>query len=170
KRLSEVLGADKLIRHIEAFDNSHLSGKNPVGVAVCFIDGEKYKNHYRRFKIKSAQPRKGADDFLMMQEIVARRLEQIKDLPKDNRPDLFLIDGGPVQLAFAQKAIAAGGLDIKVIALAEREEEIFIPGQKRGIKLPQNDPARLLLMQIRDEAHRFAVTYNRLLRSKTLLN
>lgn len=169
KRLSEILESQKIIRHIEAFDNSHMYGKHPVGAMVCFVDGEKYKAHYRRFKIQGALPEKGADDFAMMNEIVKRRLAQIKNLPNDNRPDLFLIDGGPVQLDFALKAIKESGLDINVISLAKREEEIFVPGKKQSIKLEQSDPARLLLMEIRDEVHRFAITYNRLLRSKALL-
>ncbi|MDR0953067.1 MAG: excinuclease ABC subunit UvrC [Elusimicrobiota bacterium] len=169
KRLSEVLGSDKIIRHIEAFDNSHLAGKHPVGAMVCFEDGEKYKAHYRRFKIQSALPENGADDFMMMREIVGRRLAQVAKLPKANKPDLFLIDGGKVQLDFAMQAIKAAGEDIKVISLAKREEEIFAPGKKDSIKLDKADPAIRLLMEIRDEVHRFAITYNRLLRSKSLL-
>jgi excinuclease ABC subunit C len=169
KRLSEVLNSDKLIRHVEAFDNSHLYGKHPVGGVVCFIDGEKYKAHYRRFKIQSVLPDKGADDFAMMNEIVKRRLEQLKALSKDKQPDLFLIDGGPLQLDFALRAVKESGLDIKVISLAKREEEIFVPGRKQSVKLDKADPAVRLLMEIRDEVHRFAITYNRLLRSKELL-
>ena len=169
KALSELLGSEKIIRHIEAFDNSHLYGKHPVGAMVCFIDGDKYKAHYRRFKIKSSPPKKGADDFAMMNEIVTRRLAQTANLPKENRPDLFLIDGGKVQLDFALRAVQTSGQDIKVIALAEREEDIYVPGAKKGIKLDKSHPALRLLMEIRDEAHRFAITYNRLLRSKSLL-
>lgn len=170
KRLSEILGSDKIIRHIEAFDNSHLFGKQPVGAMVCFVDGEKYKAHYRRFKIKSEQPARGADDFMMMREIVGRRMAQIAQLPKGNRPDLLLIDGGKGQLKFAMEALSASGLaDIKVIALAEREEEIFVPGSSRSIVLDKSDPALQLIMEIRDEVHRFAITYHRLLRGKKLL-
>lgn len=169
KRLSEVLGSPKIIRHIEAFDNSHLFGKQAVGAMVCFVDGEKYKAHYRRFKIKSELPETGGDDFLMMRECVLRRLEQIKKLPLENRPDLFLIDGGKGQLSFAMQSIAQSGLDIKVISLAEREEEIFIPNQSKSIKLDKSDPALKLIMEIRDEVHRFAITYHRLLRDKALL-
>lgn len=170
KALSALLGSQKIIRHIEAFDNSHLYGKHPVGAMVCFVDGDKYKAHYRRFKIRTPAPAKGADDFAMMREIVSRRLAQTAQLPPENRPDLFVIDGGPMQLDFALKALnACGQQDIKVISLAKREEEIFIPGRKESVKLEKNNPALLLLMQIRDEVHRFAITYNRLLRSKSLL-
>ena len=169
RRLSEILGSEKIIRHIEAFDNSHLFGKQAVGGMVCFIDGEKYKAHYRRFKIKSELPQTGGDDFLMMKESVLRRIEQIKQLPPENRPDLFLIDGGKGQLAFAMQAIEQAGLDIKVISLAKREEEIFVPHQPKSILLDKSDPALRLIMEIRDEVHRFAITYHRLLRNKALL-
>lgn len=169
KRLAEILGGAKIIRHIEAFDNSHLYGKHPVGGMVCFIDGEKYKSHYRRFKIQGLQPAAGADDLMMMREIISRRLHQIRKLPKDSRPDLFLIDGGPAQLASALQAVEASGLDIKLIALAKREEEVYIAGNKTPLRLDKADPALRLLMEIRDEVHRFAITYNRLLRRKALL-
>jgi excinuclease ABC subunit C len=168
KRLSEILGSKKIIRHIEAFDNSHFYGRNPVGGMVCFIDGEKHKQHYRRFKIKTPQPEKGADDFLMMKEVVGRRIEQLKNLPKENRPDLFLIDGGLLQLDFSRKAVLEAGFDIEVISLAKRNEEIFTAHSKHSIKLDKTDPALLLLMRIRDEVHRFAITYNRLLRKKEI--
>jgi excinuclease ABC subunit C len=168
KRLSEVLGSKKIIRHIEAFDNSHLYGKNPVGGIVCFIDGEKHKAHYRRLKIKMPQPKKGADDFLMMEEIVGRRIKQLKNIPKENMPDLFLIDGGPMQLEFARKAALKAGCDIEIISLAKRNEEIFTAQSKDSIRLDKSDPALLLLMRIRDEAHRFAIAYNRLLRKKEI--
>jgi excinuclease ABC subunit C len=169
KRLSELLGSPAIIRHIEAFDNSHLYGKHPVGAMVCFTDGDKYKAHYRRFKIRSAAPAKGADDFAMIKEIVARRLAQVAQLPKENRPDLFLIDGGRTQLNFALKAVEDAGQDIRVISLAKREEEVFVPGSKESLRLQKDDPALRLLMEIRDEVHRFAISYNRLLRSKSLL-
>ena len=136
---------------------------------VCFVDGEKYKAHYRRFKIKSELPETGGDDFLMMKESVLRRIEQVKQLPAENRPDLFLIDGGKGQLSFAMQAIAQAGLEIKVISLAKREEEIFVPHQSESIKLDKSDPALRLIMEIRDEVHRFAITYHRLLRNKALL-
>ncbi len=169
KRLSEILGSSKIIRHIEAFDNSHLQGHQAVGAMVCFIDAQKYKAHYRRFKIKTPMPQRGADDFAMMREIVSRRLSQIKLLAPKRRPDLFVIDGGKGQLAFALEAIEASGLDIKVISLAKREEEFFVPNRQSSVKLDKSDAALRLLMEIRDEVHRFAITYHRLLRGKALL-
>lgn len=170
QRLSEILGSRKPIRHIEAFDNSHLQGKQAVGGMVCFVDGQKYKAHYRRFKIKSALPETGGDDFLMMKECVMRRLKQLEKTPKQNHPDLFLIDGGKGQLHFALEAIKQRGFDIQVISLAKREEEIFTPNSSKSIKLEKSDPALRLIMEIRDEVHRFAITYHRLLRNKALLN
>ena len=168
KRLSNILGSEKIIRHIEAFDNSHLYGKEPVGGMVCFVDGEKYKAHYRRFKIRSPLPQTGGDDFLMMRECVGVRIKQILNLPLEQRPDLFLIDGGKGQLSFAMQAVKQAGLEIKVISLAKREEEIFVPGREDSIKLEKSDPALRLIMEIRDEVHRFAITYHRLLRNKKL--
>ncbi len=168
KRLSEILGSQKIIRHIEAFDNSHLYGKEAVGGMVCFVDGEKHKAHYRRFKIKSPLPPTGGDDFLMMRECVGVRIKQILNLPQADRPDLFLIDGGKGQLSFALQAVKEAGLDINIISLAKREEEIFIPNSPESIKLDKADPALQLIMEIRDEVHRFAITYHRLLRNKKL--
>ncbi len=167
-RLARVLGMSTPPVHIEAFDNSHLSGRDAVGCMVCFVDGKKHTKHYRRFKIQSALPDGGADDYLMMNEIVYRRLRQIKKNPSD-KPDLMLIDGGKGQLAAAEAAAARAEVKINFISLAEREEEIFVPGRSESIRLERSDPALKLLMEIRDEVHRFAITYHKLLRSKSLL-
>ncbi len=168
KELTRVLKSPVLINHIEAFDNSHLFGKEAVGAMVCFIDGEKYKAHYRRFKIKAQMKATGADDFLMMKECVLRRLNQLKNLAPEKRPQLFLIDGGKGQLNFAAQAIKEAGLDIQIISLAKKEEEIFLPNRSNSLRLPKNSPALRLLQEIRDEVHRFVITYHRLLRNKAL--
>ena len=168
KELTRVLKSPVLINHIEAFDNSHLFGKEPVGAMVCFIDGEKYKAHYRRFKIKAQMKDTGADDFLMMKECVLRRLNQLKNLAPEKRPQLFLIDGGKGQLNFAAQAIKEAGFNIQVISLAKKEEEIFFPNRSNSLRLPKNSPALRLLQEIRDEVHRFVITYHRLLRNKAL--
>ena len=168
KELTRVLKSPVLINHIEAFDNSHLFGKEAVGAMVCFVDGEKYKAHYRRFKIKSQMKDTGADDFLMMKECVLRRLNQLKNLPPEKRPQLFLIDGGKGQLNFAAQAIKEAGFNIQVISLAKKEEEIFFPNRSNSLRLPKNSPALRLLQEIRDEVHRFVITYHRLLRNKAL--
>ncbi|MDD4003841.1 MAG: excinuclease ABC subunit UvrC [Elusimicrobiaceae bacterium] len=167
-RLAETLGLKRPPVHIEAFDNSHLFGEQAVGSMVCFTGGEKNRPHYRRFRIKSALPERGGDDFLMMREIVTRRLAALAKTGEPP-PDLLLIDGGPGQLAAAAKAVAASRLRVALVALAKREEELFVPGRGKSIRLDRSDPALRLLMEIRDEAHRFAITYHRRLRDKKLL-
>ena len=169
KRLAEVIGLRKLPAHIEAFDNSHLFGREAVGCMVCYINGEKNHEHYRRFKIRSKLPEKGWSDFTMMQESVYRRLRQIKRDPNQT-PDLILLDGGKSQITAALNAFDRAGIFIPFIALAETHEGIYLPGAAESIKLPIGDPALNLLMEIRDEVHRFAITYHRKLRSKAELH
>lgn len=167
-RLAEVLALPKPPLHIEAFDNSHLFGKHAVGCMVCFINGKKHTAHYRRFRIQTPQALTGGDDFAMMEEIIYRRLRALKKTPQD-KPDLMLVDGGKGQLQAALGASARAGVKMTFAALAEREEEIFIPGQKDSIRLKLGDPALNLLVEIRNEVHRFALAYHTLLRSKNLL-
>ncbi len=168
KRLAEVIGLKKLPAHIEAFDNSHLFGREAVGCMVCYINGEKNHEHYRRFKIRSKLPEKGGSDFTMMQESVYRRLRQIKRDPAQ-MPDLILLDGGKSQITAALNAFDRAGMFIPFIALAETHEGIYLPGAAESIKLSIGDPALNLLMEIRDEVHRFAITYHRKLRDKAVL-
>ena len=165
KRLAEVIGFKKLPAHIEAFDNSHLFGREAVGCMVCFINGEKHHEHYRRFKIRSKLPTRGGSDFAMMEESVYRRLRQLKRDPSQ-MPDLFLLDGGKSQISAALNAFERAKLFVPFISLAETHEGIYLPGSDESIKLPLGDPALNLLMEIRDEVHRFAVTYHRKLRDK----
>ena len=136
---------------------------------VCYINGEKNHEHYRRFKIRSKLPEKGGSDFTMMQESIYRRLRQIKRDPAQ-KPDLLLIDGGKSQITAALNACEKAGLYIPMISLAETHEGIYVPGQEESIKLPIGDPALNMLMEIRDEVHRFAVTYHRKLRDKATLS
>ena len=169
KRLAQVIGMHKIPSHIEAFDNSHLFGREAVGCMVCFINGEKNHEHYRRFKIRSKLPERGGSDFTMMEENVFRRLRQIKRDPAQT-PDLILLDGGKSQIHAAMNAFERAGLYIPFIALAETNEGIYLPGAAQSIKLPLGDPALNLLMEIRDEVHRFAITYHRKLRDKQTLS
>ena len=169
KRLAHIVGLTRLPAHIEAFDNSHLFGREAVGCMVCYINGEKNHEHYRRFKIRSKLPEKGGSDFTMMQESVFRRLRQIKRDPAQ-KPDLILLDGGKSQITAALNACEKAGLYIPMISLAETHEGIYVPGQEESIKLPVGDPALNMLMEIRDEVHRFAVTYHRKLRDKATLS
>lgn len=165
-RLKNVLALKRTPVHIEAFDISNISGKNPVGSMVCFMSGEKFHGHYRRFKIKTAPPAGGGDDFAMIKEIVSRRLAALKN---QSLPDLLLIDGGKGQLSSAEAAATELGIKLPIAALAKKNEEIFCRWMSRPVKLQPDDPALQLLQRIRDEAHRFAILYHRQLRTKQLL-
>ena len=168
KRLQEVLGLKKYPRRIECFDISHISGVDKVGSMTVFIDGEPSKNDYRRFKIKTVV---GNNDFECLKEVLTRRLSKLNtdEEEKFPRPDLIVIDGGKGQLTAVKTAFNTYANDIEFISLAEREEEIFIPNNSNPIVLPKSDNALKVLIRIRDEAHRFAITFNRSLRGKRTL-
>ena len=165
--LARALGLSRAPVHIEAFDTSSLFARQAVGSSVCFTAGEKNSAHYRKYKIRSKLPERGSDDYLMMNEIVARRMSQMLKAG-ERLPDLLLIDGGQGQLAAAAQALAGLKLRVPLAALAKQEEELFVPGRRESIKLPRSSPGLRLLMRIRDEAHRFGVTYHRKLRGKHL--
>jgi excinuclease ABC subunit C len=166
KELQEVLSLDKLPQHIEGFDISNISGTNAVGSMVVFENGLPSNSKYRQHNIRTV---KGIDDFAMMAEVVTRRYTR---LIKENAPlpDLVLIDGGPGQVSAAKSSLDSLGLDIPLIGLAKRFEHIITPrkGPEEVIILPKTSSALKLLMHIRDEAHRFAVTSHRRRRSATL--
>ena len=167
-QLKAILGLKKPPSHIETFDTSSLFARDAVGSSVCFINGEKNTSYYRRYKIKYSAPLKyGSNDFEMIKEIVSRRLAQIQRAKKPN-PDLFLIDGGKGQLKMALMAMKESGLKIPIIALSKEYEEIHVPG-KTPLRLELNNYALKLLQRMRDEAHRFAITYHRKLRNAELL-
>jgi len=150
-------------RRIEAFDISHLGGEDTVASMVCFIDGNAKKSKYRKYKIKGVN---GIDDFAAIREVVLRRYKRLKD-KKLSYPDLILIDGGKGQLNMAVSALRDLGLDyLLVIGLAKRLEEVFIPGNSDAQSIPKNSPGLILLRKIRDEAHRFAITYQKQRRNK----
>jgi excinuclease ABC subunit C len=168
EELQRVLRMDAPPRRIEGFDISNTMGNQSVASLVVWEDGRMKKSDYRRFKITTVQ---GANDFASMQEVVTRRYKGMEDLA---RPDLVLIDGGPGQLAFARTALQeVGHPELAVIGLAkakgEKDERVYLPGRKNPIILRANSPATHLLQRIRDEAHRFAVTFHRQLRGKTLV-
>lgn len=158
--LQKVLGLDRVPATIEAYDISTIQGTNSVGAKVHFENGQPVKSGYRRFKIKTVR---GQDDFAMMGEVVARRLGHIDD---DPLPDLMLIDGGKGQLGAAQAAAKKVGAKPTLVALAKREEEVFVAGEDAPVLFPPGSKAKLLLQRVRDEAHRFAVGYHRKLRAK----
>ena len=167
--LKDALGLKRPPAHIEAFDTSSLFGRQAVGSSVCFVNGEKHAAHYRHYKIQFKNTGSGSNDFAMIEEIVGRRLAQLKK-PGAEVPDLLLIDGGPGQLADAMKALSAAKLKIPVISLAKRLEEIYSPLHARPILLDRAHPGLRLLQALRDEAHRFGITYHRKLRGKSELS
>ena len=148
---------------IEGFDNSNIQGQYPVSSMVCFIDGKPRKNEYRKFKIKTV---KGIDDFAMIKEVVTRRYKRVikEKLPL---PDLILIDGGKGQLSSAKDALDSLGLSfVPVIGLAKKMEEVFKPEFSEAQSITKTSPGLILLKQIRDESHRFAIAFHRSLREK----
>lgn len=168
EELQRVFRLETAPRRIEGFDISNTMGNQSVASMVVWENGRMKQSDYRRFKIATVQ---GANDFASMHEVVTRRYGGMEDLA---RPDLVLIDGGLGQLASARAALQeAGHPGLAVIGLAkakgEKDERVYVPGRKNPIVLRANSPATHLLQRIRDEAHRFAVTFHRKLRSKTLV-
>ena len=150
---------------IECFDVSHLSGTSTVGSMVQFRYSKPDKSNYRRFKIRTVE---GIDDFKAMSEVVSRRYARLRDECRP-MPNLVLIDGGRGQLNAAINQLKALGIRLPVIGLAKRLEEIYVPGLAKPLRLGRKEESLKLLQQIRDEAHRFAISYNRLLRKKRML-
>jgi excinuclease ABC subunit C len=166
--LKRLLRLEKPPHRIEGFDISNIMGNQSVASLVVWEDGQAKKSDYRKFRIKTVE---GANDFASMQEAVMRRYGMAEELA---RPDLILIDGGLGQLSAALEGLKQVGQEqIPIIGLAkargEKEERIFLPGRKNPIVLRPTSPATHLVQRIRDEAHRFAVTYHRKLRGKALL-
>ena len=149
---------------IECFDISHLSGTSMVGSMVQFRDGSPDKKNYRRFKIRTVE---GIDDFASIAEVVTRRYQRLS-VEEADMPDLIVIDGGKGQLSAAQQVLMDLELKIPVIALEKREEEVYMPGVVLPRRLDPKGVALRYLQEIRDEAHRFAVAYHRLLRGKKM--
>lgn len=147
------------IHRIECYDISNTSGTNATGSLVVFTDGEKDAKWYRRFKIKPET--KGPNDFAMMHEVLQRRMKHL-EWPM---PDLIIVDGGKGQISMAKKALEKAGIERALVGLAKKEE-IIITADFRKILLPKSSHALQLVMRIRDEAHRFAITYHKKLRSK----
>jgi excinuclease ABC subunit C len=151
---------------IECFDISHISGTSMVGSMVQFRNGKADKTNYCRFKIKTVNQ---VDDFASIAEVIKRRYSRLKKEKKD-MPDLIVIDGGKGQLSSAMHELEALGLKIPTISIAKKQEEIYFPGSKFPLTLDRKEKALKYIQEIRDEAHRFAIKYNRLLRSKRSLD
>lgn len=167
KELTEILGAEKPINRIEGYDISNISGTNNVASMVVFEGGEPTKKEYRKFKIKTVE---GSNDFACMREVILRRITKLKNkVPNFSAvPDLILIDGGLGQLHSANDILMELGVNIPIISLAEKEELVFTVNSSVPIRLPKENYARRLLERVRDEAHRFAVSYHRNLRGNIL--
>ncbi len=149
---------------IECYDISHTQGTNTVASRVVFQDGQPKKSKYRKYKIKTLQ-RGEVDDFKSMKEVLTRRLKRIAQ-GQDKAPDLFIIDGGKGQLSSVMEIVEEFGLKLNVVSLAKREEEVFLPNQSEPVIFPRTSPALYLFQRIRDEAHRFAITFHKSLRAK----
>ena len=159
--LQRELGLTKVPRSMVCFDISTNHGTDTVASCVWFENGRPRRAEYRKFRIKTVE---GSDDFASMREVVGRyfrrRIDEQKALP-----DLVVVDGGRGQLSAAQQAMAEVPVDLPLVSLAKKEEEVFIPGRLESLRLPRRSPALRLLQQARDEAHRFAITFNRVRRS-----
>ncbi len=154
-------------RRIECFDNSNIQGSDPVASMVVFVDGKPRKSDYRKFKIRTVV---GPDDFASMEEIIERRYTRVIN-EGSQLPDLIVVDGGKGQLSSAVDTLRRIGLPNEpIIGLAKRLEEVFVPEESESILLPRTSSALKLLQHIRDEAHRFAITFHRSLREKRVVS
>lgn len=168
--LAEALDLPRLPRRIECYDNSNIQGTSPVASMVVFNDGRPAKKEYRRFSIKTVT---GADDFASMKEVLGRRFRRAKDAESQDEgkwttlPDLVIVDGGKGQLNAAVEALDEVGMQVPICGLAKEQEEIFLPGRSESVLLPRDSQALFLVQRLRDEAHRFAITYHRNTRRKS---
>ncbi|GFE67689.1 excinuclease ABC subunit UvrC [Chroococcus sp. FPU101] len=176
--LAEVLDLSDLPRRIEGYDISHIQGSNAVASQVVFVDGVPAKQHYRHYKIKNPQVKIGhSDDFASMAEVIRRRFRRYAEDPtilddleeNDDFPDLVMIDGGKGQLSSVVEVLQDLNLleHVKVISLAKQKEEIFLPGESESLATDAEQPGIQLLRRVRDEAHRFAITFHRQQRLKS---
>jgi excinuclease ABC subunit C len=165
--LADALGLERLPRRIECFDISNLQGTNPVASMVVFEDGKPKKSDYRRFTIKQVE---GPNDFAMMQEVIRRRFKRATadDASEDWRklPDLVIVDGGKGQLNAALEILRELEVTVPIVGLAKENEELFLPGERDPVILPRDAQSLFLVQRVRDEAHRFAITFHRQRRKK----
>jgi len=163
--LKDKLGLNKIPARIEGFDISNISGKQAVGSMVSFYNGNPDKNNYRRFRIKDFS---GIDDYKMLAQVIFRRYSR---LIKENKPlpDLLLIDGGKGHLLAASRQLKELGLKLPLVSIAKKEELVYSSNREGGFSFPNDTPALNLIRRVRDEAHRFALSYHLLLRRKELI-
>jgi excinuclease ABC subunit C len=162
EQLKRALDLGRVPTRIETFDVSNIMGAQAVGSMVAFLNGKPDKQNYRRFRIKEVE---GIDDFRMIAEVVRRRYRRLKN-EGNIFPDLIVIDGGKGQLSAACYELEKLDVTIPIISLAKREEEVFVPKRRSSLKLAKDSLGLKLLQRMRDEAHRFAVSYHRKLRGK----
>jgi excinuclease ABC subunit C len=176
RSLQEVLGVPEAPLRIEAFDISTIQGTDTAGSMVVLEDGLPRRSDYRRFKLRHVD---GQDDYAAMEEVLRRRFTAYlreRDLPAEERgrfsypPSLILVDGGAGQLARAVKVLEQLDLEVPVVGLAKRMEEVYLPGQPEPLRIPRDQEALYLLQRVRDEAHRFAIDYHRRLRGKRMVD
>ncbi len=167
-QMKEDLRLSKEPRHIECFDNSNIQGTNPVAACVVFKNGKPSKKDYRKFNIKTVE---GPDDFASMEEVVYRRYKRLL-MEEEPLPELIIVDGGKGQLSSGVKALETLGLrgTIAIIGIAKRLEEIYYPGDSIPLYLDKKSETLKIIQQLRNEAHRFGITFHRNKRSKTALN
>ena len=165
-QLKEDLSLTKLPNHIECFDNSNLQGTNPVASMVCFRNGKPSKKDYRKYNIKTVV---GPDDFGSMNEIVMRRYTRLLK-EESPLPDLIIVDGGKGQLSAAVSALKEMGIygKVAIVGIAKRLEEIYVPNDSFPLHISKKSASLKLIQQLRDEAHRFAITFHRDRRSKEI--
>ncbi len=166
--LCGAIGLEVLPVRMECYDNSHIRGRDTVSGMVVFLNGQPAPKEYRRYRIKEEA---GGNDLVAMREVLTRRFSKAQegDSKFAQLPDLLVVDGGKEQLQVALEVLAEFGLEIPAIGLAERTETILLPGVEEPLALSRRDPALHLLQRIRDEAHRFAITYHRSLRARNAL-
>ena len=168
ERLKEILKLKTTPKRMECYDISNISGTNSVASMVVFLDGDVAKKQYRKFNIKTVE---GADDFASMKEVLSRRILELKKARDESfsaKPDLIVIDGGKGQLSAVKEVIDELNFDVELCSLAKQDEEIFVPNSEQSIKLKKSDVALQVLQRIRDEAHRFAISFHRKKRSKAM--
>lgn len=164
--IAEKLKLKNFPHKIECYDISHIQGTNTVASGICFINGMPKKSLYKRYKVKSTEGK--PDDFQSMKEVLTRRFKRLGEEGWE-KPDLIIIDGGKGQLSSVMQIVKELGVTgIDIVSLAKREEEVFLPNKSQSILLPRGSSALFLIQRVRDEAHRFAITYHRNLRSKAL--
>jgi len=166
--LAEKLKLNNFPYKIECYDISHIQGTNTVASGICFVNGIPKKSLYKRYKVKTTEGK--PDDFQSMREVLSRRFKRLGEDGWE-KPDLIIIDGGKGQLSSVMQIVDELGVTgIDIVSLAKREEEVFLPNRTKSILLPRGSSALFLIQRVRDEAHRFAITYHRNLRSKALKN